>query len=93
MTLTASHNATPTTTVMERLHLTPKVKTPETLVADALASFTQAEAKLTAAVDEIARQENALLAQREQLDTKIGQAQEAKSRLGRISQRIVDLLA
>ncbi|MNF29688.1 hypothetical protein D3C85_1141150 [compost metagenome] len=67
--------------------------TPQALVDDALSSFTKAEVKLQAAMDEIERQEQALIAQQDAIAVKVGEAGAAKSRLSRIKQRITDILA
>lgn len=92
MNITATRDeATPTTTVLNAMF--GKNKTPEQLVDEALAAFTGAEKKLTAAFVEVERQEADLVAKQQELQTKLDKAAEAKGRLGRIRQRITDLMA
>lgn len=81
----------PAMTVMERL--SGPSKSPEALLADALKSFTQAEAKLDAAVEAVGKQQQAMTEQRAALDQKISEANSVTERLTRIKQRITDMLA
>ena len=86
----AQNTSATTTNIYTRL---VGVKTPENLLEDALQTFTAAEKKLETAVNEIARQEAALIAQRTAVDDKITAAVSVKERLVRIQQRVMLLLA
>lgn len=68
-------------------------KTPEQLMNDALAGFTQAQANLEAAQAQIASQKAEHEAEIEKRQRLLASAEESHSRLGRVAERFKELLA
>jgi pyruvate-formate lyase len=68
-------------------------KTPEQLMNDALAGFTQAQANLETAQAEIAKQTAEHEAEIEKRQRLLESAKESHSRLGRVAERFKELLA
>ena len=69
-----------------------KGKTPEQLMNDALAGFTQAQANLESAQAEIAKQKAEHEAEIEKRQRLLEAAEESHSRLGRVAGRFAELL-